>query len=430
MPIDINALRAKRAEIVTGLETLNKSADGRALTTGEAGNWKILEKAVAELDEQISRSETLEKARASSLRPVAHPFGAAAQTVYASPRHQELAKGDIIGRITRAVCMGKGDFGRTLDFAKSTNDDELCKALTAGTPTGGGFMIDPVISDDFIELLRAKAVMRNAIGATLPMPNGSLTMRRQTSGVTASYIGESKAISKSQPAVGLITLTAKKLAVMVPVSNDLLRYAGPRTDAMIRDSLIRDMALREDLAFIRGDGTSDTPRGLYSFATEASTTFAANGTVNLANIDADINSAILKLVNSNVAMNRPAWVMAPRTKVYLGALRTTQGPLAYAEVTASNTLRGFPIITTTQIPINLGSGADESEIYLVDLDSVLLADVNQIEISMSQDASYYDGSNWNSAFESDLTLVRAIGRHDLNMRHIEAVTVLTGVKWY
>ena len=425
MTVDINSLRAKRSEAVTGLETLNKSADGRTLSAEEATSWKTLEKSVAEFDEQISRAETMEKMRGSSARPISHPF---ATGQFSNPS-QQMAKGDIVARITRAVCVGKGDFNRTMEFAKGQNDDDLCKALTAGSPTAGGFLIDPVVSDDFIELLRARTVIRKALGSTLPMPNGSLTIRRQTAGINAGYIGESKAITKSQPNVGLITMTAKKLASLVPVSNDLLRYAGPKTDAMIRDSLIRDMAIREDLAFIRGDGTADTPRGLLSFATEGGSTFAANGTVNLANIDSDINTAILKLVNANVSMTNPVWIMAPRTKIYLGALRTTQGPLAYAEVTAANTLRGFPILTTTQIPTTLTDGT-QSEVYLVDLDSVLLADVNQIEISMSQDASYYDGANWNSAFESDLTLVRAIGRHDLNMRHIEAVTVMSGVKWY
>lgn len=427
MSLDINSLRAKRSEAVTGLETLNKSADGRALTAEEATSWKGLEKSVAEFDEQISRAETMEKMRSASARPLSHPF--ATGSFGSMQGAQPMAKGDMVARITRAVITGKGDFNRSMDFAKSQNDDELCKALTAGTPTGGGFLIDPVVSDDFIELLRARTVIRQAVGSTLPMPNGSLTIRRQTAGVTAGYVGETKAITKSQPSVGLITLTAKKLACLTQVSNDLLRYAGPKTDAMIRDSLIRDMALREDLAFIRGDGTSDTPRGLLSFATEGGSTFTANATVNLANIDSDINTAILKLANANVAMINPVWIMAPRTKIYLGALRTTQGPLAYAEVTAANTLRGYPIYTTTQIPTTLTDGT-QSEVYLVDMDSVLLAEVNQIEIGMSQDASYYDGANWNSAFESDLTLVRAVARHDLNMRHIEAVTVMSGVKWY
>jgi len=45
-----------------------------------------------------------------------------------------------------------------------------------------------------------------------------------------------------------------------------MRYADPAVDAFVRDDLVKVIALREDLAFILGDGTQDTPRGFLSFA--------------------------------------------------------------------------------------------------------------------------------------------------------------------
>src|SRR5260221_6908252 len=53
---------------------------------------------------------------------------------------------------------------------------------------------------------------------------------------------------------------------MVPVSNDMMRYADPAADAFVRDDLVKVIALREDKAFLFGDGTADSPRGYLSFA--------------------------------------------------------------------------------------------------------------------------------------------------------------------
>jgi HK97 family phage major capsid protein len=44
-----------------------------------------------------------------------------------------------------------------------------------------------------------------------------------TGGSTAGYVGENANITKTQPTTGQITLTFKKLAALVPISNDLLR---------------------------------------------------------------------------------------------------------------------------------------------------------------------------------------------------------------
>src|SRR5581483_5318158 len=100
----------------------------------------------------------------------------------------------------------------------------------------------------------------------IPMPRGTMTMPGQASAATASYGSEGRAITKSQQTLNQIVASFKKLTALVPVSNDMMRYADPAVDAFVRDDLIKAMALREDLAFLVGDGTQDTPRGYLSFA--------------------------------------------------------------------------------------------------------------------------------------------------------------------
>ena len=110
----------------------------------------------------------------------------------------------------------------------------------------------------------------------MPMPRGTMTLPRQNQAATATYGNETTAIPVSQPQVGNIVATYKKLLAMVPISNDLLRFSDPSADSMVRDDLTAVLARREDLAFIRGDGTNDSPKGFKSFALAAQTIASAD----------------------------------------------------------------------------------------------------------------------------------------------------------
>ena len=127
-------------------------------------------------------------------------------------------------------------------------------------------------------------------------------------------------------------------------------------------------------------------------------------------------------------MTRAGWIMAPRTQMHLMNLRDGNGNYAFPEV-MSGRLRNKPIFLTTQIPINLGGGT-ESEIYLVDAAQIVVGEHMGIEISMSTEAAYNDGTGtMRAAFSRDETVMRAILQHDINARHLAAIAILTGVTW-
>jgi HK97 family phage major capsid protein len=115
--------------------------------------------------------------------------------------------------------------------------------------------------------------------------------------------------------------------------------------------------------------------------------------------------------------------------MYLMTVRDANGNFAFREELLSGKLWNFPYGTTTQIPVNLGGGADESEVYLVDMADVVIGDATSIIIDASTEAAYHDGANVVAAFSQDQTVVRAIVQHDIGMRHDASVAVLAQVKW-
>ncbi len=232
----------------------------------------------------------------------------------------------------------------------------------------------------------------------------------------------------SEPEFGNITLTARKLAGLVTVSNELLTFTGGGADQIIADDLIKVLATTEDINFLRGDGLEDSPVGLRNRAATANVTIS-NGTSST-NIEDDFKDLINALESADVPMDRLFWIMHPRSKNHLRNLRDANGNLIFPEVRQpSPVLYGLPVLTTTNIPTNLGGG-NETEVYFVDASEVILGEVEAIRVEMSREAAYKtSGGSMVSAFQRDQSLIRAILHHDINVRHAEAVAVKTGVSW-
>jgi len=350
-----------------------------------------------------------------------------------SGRKEEEKKGLVVARVIRALASAKGDADRALEWAKKIwgAEDAAVKALSAGDAAAGGFLVRPEVSSEIIELLRPASVIRRLNPTVMPMDTGSLSVSKLTGGATAGYVGENGIIATTQLATGMLNLVWKKLAAIVPISNDLLRFASPQADQTVRDDLVAAMAQREDLAFIRGDGLSATPKGLRNW-TPAANQLLVNATVNLANVTVDLGRLVVQLMQSDVRMLRPGWMMSPRTWNFLMTIRDGNGNFAFRPEMLGGTLWGWPFGVTTQIPNNLAvTGTNESEIYLVDFADAVIGESSEIIIDASPNAAYVDSATSQvvAAFSQDQTVVRAIARHDFGMRHDASVAVLTDVDW-
>lgn len=357
-----------------------------------------------------------------------------------APGHREPMKGASVSRILRALTAAKGDTERAYRLAKAhwgSKKDDVAgrmaieafeKANSAGDFGTGGFLIPEDMASDIIDLLRPRNVIRAAGAPTIPMPRGTLTLPKQTGDPSASYIGENQDITKSEPTGGHIVLSAKKLAALVPISNDLLLMdVGNQADMFIRDSIVRRIAIREDQAFIRDDGANNQPQGLRYWA-EAGNVFGSAGTT-ATNVEDDLVTMMNNLEGNDVDMSNPVWFMSPRSKNHLVNLRDANGNLIYPTITnAQPTLYGFPVFVSNNIPNNLGGGT-ESEIYLVNVSDTIIAETGGLEVTADSTASYQEGGNLVSAFSRDQTVIRAIVRHDFAVVYPEAVTVMTGVTW-
>ena len=362
---------------------------------------------------------------AKSLEKFSIPGG----TSFAVPKTPEIPGGNV-AKIVLSLVATKGITSEAARWCeKQFGDGLVAKALAAGVGSAGGFTVPETLSADFIELLRPASVVRRMGPASVPLVNGTAVIPRMTAGSTASYIGENTNITKTEPTFGQMKLVERTLAALVPISNDLLRNSNQQVQQLVVNDLVQGMATTFDSASIRSDGTGNQPKGM-RYQAQSGNIIAANGTINVANVKNDLGKLMLALMNANTRMINPGWLLAPRTVVYLTNLVDSNNTQVFPELSTPNpTLRGYKFGVTTNIPVNLGGGSDESEVYFVDFADLIVADDPRFDIEVSNTAAYHDGSNVVAAFSLNQTVVRVIQRHDVGLRYYGSAAILTACKW-
>ena len=393
-----------------------------------------LEKMVSEIAEQVMERKLDAQSDAEKDTKAAELIEAAAletpSSRSAKPKRSSEEVSRFLGDTILTLAAAKGDTERAAKHAAKVygKDDPVTKALLAAEGDAGGFLIQEDYASDVIELLRPASVVRSQNPIIIPMPKGTFTLPKLAGGATASYISESENLPVTEPSLGQLKLTFKKLAAIVPISNDLIRYSTPQASEVVTNDLVSAIGQREDLAYLRNDGTLDTPRGLKSWVPAANVT-TANATVNLANVTTDLGAAVLTLMGGNVRMIRPAWFMAPRSFMYLATVRDANGNMAYREELMQGRLWTYPVGITTQIPVNLGTTGNSSEVYLCDMADAVIGEATSLLLDTSAEAAYHDGSAVVAAYSKDQTVIRAILEHDFGMRHNASIAMLEEVRW-
>lgn len=329
-----------------------------------------------------------------------------------------LAKNDPEGAL---ACATGGQHPSKAMYPTDKRVHALLKDLSATTPSEGGFLIGERYSDEIIPLLLSKTCVMELGGRLVPMPGGNLNMPKLTGGATSYYAGENQNATKSQQTFGNVKLSSKRLVTLVPVSNDLIRNASYAADVMIRDDMVNQMKLKIDWASMYGTGTAYTPLGIKLSITTANITQSSAA----ATLSADIIGGMVgSLMATNVPMLKPGWIFNAKIWSALYNLKTTTNQYIYRDEMRQGTLEGFKFGISNQITTaNSTAGSTYFDIFLGDFSEFLFGDEMSFEFMASKEASWYDGTELQSAFSLDQTVLRITSKHDMALRHNEAFLV-------
>jgi len=220
-------------------------------------------------------------------------------------------------------------------------------------------------------------------------------------------------------------LQAKKSVTILPVGNDLLRWSDPSVDGIIRDQLLKQYSSVEDYYFLLGNGAVNTPKGIRNLAGTINT---ATLSYSAATVLADLRGLIALLEDASVPMISPVWFCSPKTRQFLTTAVDSVGALQFPTM-ADGKLLGYPIESTTNISSTMGSSNNQSEIYLIDMDSFIVGTA-YIDLDLQGSATYHDDSgNHLSAWDRDESVIKLVVGVDCALKHSAAAAVLTQVPY-
>lgn len=430
----ITALKTSLATVLAAMDTTLQAAatDGdRDLTAEEQTAFDENKAKADKLQGQIAVEQDLLDRQAAAAKPITVPGGNTNPGTVPAAVAEKPEPGAIVGRIAIALAATGGlDQRATAAHAASVWGDstgQIVANMEQATNAKGGYLVDTAYSRDFVELLRPRVAIRRAGARSVPMPDGNLTMRKQTGTTNAGYVGERQPAPTTDVSVGQLKMSAKTLRAIVPITNQLIRRASFGVDAMVRDDLVTSAAIKEDQQFLRGVGSDTAPTGLRNLI-PAGNVLTMTAGPDLAKVTSDMARLKLKVVNANVPLSKCAYIMSPTVHSFLENIRDGNGNKAFPEV-AEGKFGIYPIFVTTSVPDNLGAGGNESEVYFGDFEQFLIGDTYQVTLTASTEASYEDNGEILSAFSNDETVIRLIQEHDTQLRHDAAFAVLTGVIW-
>lgn len=417
------------ADQLQALEAAEGDIDNDALQAAQTA-FDAAQKEFEASDKAVKRLEAVEAAQAAAAvseteTAPAPSSGTTTPGAFEKPEN----KGVDVGMMVGALISKRGDVEKAIAMLEGEGHTGISAALSGATEAAGGVTIPRPSAQTLIDLLTSRVLVRSMGAMVHDMPAGEMRNAKALTGPTAQYAGENAPITESEPTFDSVDEKFKKLTSLVPIGNSLLRHSNMSVGRIIRDQMVRFMGLREDLAFIRGDGTGESPTGVLNWC------LPVNNIGSIASTALTVESALRRLVSlvedANVAMMSPGWMMRASTKNFLANLRDPDsGAKIFPSIEMNGTLMGYPIGLSSQIPDNLGAGTNETEVYFVDFAEIMIGDSMDITVATSTEAAYVDTTGDTvSAFQNDLTLMRAISEHDLAPAHDEGIAVLQGIGW-
>jgi HK97 family phage major capsid protein len=321
-----------------------------------------------------------------------------------------LTGGDLrefsLGRITAALA-GRID-RRELSELET-------RALAEGTDSAGGFAVPEFLASNLIDRVRAKAQVFNAGALTIPMDSDTLNIARLAGGNTAEWKAENAPAAETDQVFERVQLRSKTAVVLMRLSQELYEDLSAEGLRVVENELVQSLALKLDLAALRGDPDSDpeSPRGIRNQSGVNVIDLGANGATPT---DFDfLIDAIAAIRDANGTAS--AAIMASRSQTTLDKLKDSTGqPLRQPESVAALTK-----YVSNQVPTDLAHGTSNaaSEVYVGGFENVLIGVRPQLGIR-------FRVLNERYADNLQVGLIAWL-RADVALAHPEHLSVVTGV---
>ena len=297
------------------------------------------------------------------------------------------------------VEMAKGNFVTALQIAQSRYPDSVRvhqylqakTAVAAGTTTdtnSHASLLRPaqVLESGFLDYLRPKTIIGKFGTGGVPPLRGvpfNVKIQSQTTGATASWVGQGKGKPVTTFRTADQTLLFTKIAAISVITEELARFSSPSAERLVRDELAKAVIERMDTDFIdpaKAESAGVNPASI----TNGLTALSSAGTA-AANVLTDLQNLLEPFLIANYDVSDLVLIMPNTLAMVLSLMENSLGQPAFAGIGINGgTLRGIPVITSQYA----ASGAQYGNMVIaVSASNIALADDGVVNVDASREAS-------------------------------------------
>lgn len=310
------------------------------------------------------------------------------------------------------------NFGNMKTFILETRAGKAYTGNNLTTAADGGNVVPTEFLNKVIMLLNETSMIFQE-AFVLPMTSGKRDIPRGATNPSVGWITEAGTMTHNKPTFGKVSQIAKTIFSLVELTNELLEDSAIDLENYIAFLVAQAVALEVERVGFAGDTDNSDPfngvlntSGIVSVAMEgASLDF--NDMVELTHGGSEAYAMGAKVFTSRQGLKK------------LMKLRNEAGDPIW-NPPAGNvpaTINGEAYRISSQIPVNLGTGQDETAAIFGNLKKYLIVSPrNSMELLASQHA--YDPTSQVSAFTNNLTFARFTQRYSIDVAYGGAFRVL------
>lgn len=444
----IKSYEAKRASLAGAMESImTKAADeGRTLDAEEDEQYEQHSSEIKSVDVHLSRLRDMEATKATTATPVVKAANgtvvntAAVHAPGVIRVEKKLEKGIGFARFAKCLAAAGGSRSDALEIAKAQYQDDAKLHHVIKAAVGAGSTTDPKwagslveyqeYAQDFIEFLRPQTLIGRFGQGNIPALRSvpfNVRIPAQTSGGSASWVGQGKAKPLTKFDFDSITFGFAKVAAIAVLTDELIRFSNPAADALVRNALAEAVIARLDTDFI------DPAKAEVANVSPASITNGIAGIQSTGNPDDDAAAAFATFVTASLQPTGAVWLMSSTTALSLSMRKNALGQKEYPDMSMlGGTFQGLPVIVSQYVG---------NQLVLVNAPDIYLADDGGVAVDMSREASLEMESaptgdsltptpvEMVSMFQTNSVAIRAERWINWKRRRTAAVAVITGVNY-
>ncbi len=386
-----------------------------------------------ELDEKALQ-DLIEKSGSAHVSKAAERIAKGLAEAFSTTVEDARAKFAATGTAAAGKNKEHDELTRKFIQALTQNDKaalrEMSKAITTSSEddASAGYTIPEPLANEVLRITQAGyGVARREFAYHRLSEGNTLRITALGTVLSVSWIDEGEKKPSSQPSFEIVTLTLKKLAVIVPMTEEVVEDSGINLTALIGELIREAIEKEEDMQFFNGDGTVWT--GILHDTSIPSDTLAATKYAASVRPEDIINLAD----NTPLSVNGKYY----GNRTILSKLRTLRqnadgtGDYLYNPLGAGSefgTINGYPFVPVEAMPtLSEANAANEPFLIFGDLKrGVAYGEKSDVRLKTLDQATItdVDGETVINLAEQDMLGIRAVKRVGMKVTLPEAMNRL------